>query len=172
MAHARASPSRSKRPAKGANHGAGSTPGSAQLGASGTAAPPPAATRQSHSDTENSPRAEATVLSPPPASTGTRPPLTLHRERCRLRREAATSSTAAAPTDALVLKIREGGSVQRRACYLALGISDEVIDQLLAGARTEEEIALSRGSRSRSAREAVGHRTAQHLEATAARPRL
>jgi putative transposase len=24
--------------------------------------------------------------------------------------------------DALVLKIREGGSVQRRACYLALGI--------------------------------------------------
>ena len=25
--------------------------------------------------------------------------------------------------DALVLKIREGGSVQRRACYLALGIT-------------------------------------------------
>jgi putative transposase len=27
--------------------------------------------------------------------------------------------------DALVLKIREGGSVQRRACYLALGITVE-----------------------------------------------
>ena len=27
--------------------------------------------------------------------------------------------------DALVLKIREGGSVQRRACYLALGITLE-----------------------------------------------
>jgi putative transposase len=27
--------------------------------------------------------------------------------------------------DALVLKIREGGSVQRRACYLALGVTVE-----------------------------------------------
>jgi putative transposase len=27
--------------------------------------------------------------------------------------------------DALVLKIREGGSVQRRACYLALGFTVE-----------------------------------------------
>jgi putative transposase len=28
--------------------------------------------------------------------------------------------------DALVLKIREGGSVQRKACYLALGVTVEL----------------------------------------------
>ena len=33
--------------------------------------------------------------------------------------------------DALVLKIREGGSVQRRACYLALGVAlDDSRDML------------------------------------------
>ena len=44
--------------------------------------------------------------------------------------------------DALVLKIREGGSVQRRACYLALGITvdgdRDVLGHVVSGDRGRE----------------------------------
>ncbi|MGO9975924.1 MAG: transposase [Solirubrobacteraceae bacterium] len=43
--------------------------------------------------------------------------------------------------DALVLKIREGGSVQRRACYLALGITVDG-DRDVLGSRPQDRRSL------------------------------
>jgi putative transposase len=49
--------------------------------------------------------------------------------------------------DCLVLKIREGGSVQRRACYLALGVSMDG-DRDVLGMWFQETEARSSGCKS------------------------
>jgi putative transposase len=60
--------------------------------------------------------------------------------------------------DCLVLKIREGGSVQRRACYLALGVTVEGERDVLGMWFQESEGAKS-GCRSSPSSSSAASRT-------------
>ena len=60
--------------------------------------------------------------------------------------------------DALVLKIREGGTVQRRACYLALGVTVEG-ERMCSGCGSRRPRAPSSGCRSSASSSSAASRT-------------